>query len=240
MQAATMSLFTQFSMPTKILIFCHSDYPVLYFVYWAPIIQYMYSKCVVLFNIKSGSKWSETKLHSFIWIFWETLCNVNDALVTSSPVRKYRYSYSSHHIIAVGVKLHDLSFQKAASSEPLVGSSSYLPWYWILVWSSMLHHSDQHERPWGQGHRLGKKFVPMHDKTYNDLSNWRKITLLICSVWSESLLIACAFYSLWAIQTGKVETFSLIGMVYRLIFAGHIGLIVGFVVCWLINVKVFG
>ena len=47
----------------------------------------------------------------------------------------------------------------------------------------------------------------------------------------QDLLIACAFFSLWAIQTRMKENRCHTGWMYRLIrvFAGHIGLIIGFV-----------
>ena len=53
----------------------------------------------------------------------------------------------------------------------------------------------------------------------------------------QSLLIACAFYNLQAIQRGINENPCHTEWMYRLIsvFAGHTGLIVGFVVCWLIS-----
>ena len=62
-----------------------------------------------------------------------------------------------------------------------------------------------------------------------------QISLHICAVWLESSLIACAFYSLRAIQRGINKISCHTGWVYRLIcvFIGHIGLIVGFIVCWL-------
>ena len=58
-----------------------------------------------------------------------------------------------------------------------------------------------------------------------------QINLHIC----KSSLITCAFYSLWAIQRGLNESLYHTGWMYRLIwvFAGHTGLIVGFVVRWL-------
>ena len=57
-----------------------------------------------------------------------------------------------------------------------------------------------------------------------------QISLRIRAVWSESSLIACAFYSLQAIQRGTKENPCRTGWKYRLTFAGHTGLIVGFVV----------
>ena len=62
-----------------------------------------------------------------------------------------------------------------------------------------------------------------------------QISLPICTVWSESLLISCAFYSLPAIHRGMNKNLCHTGWMNRLIwvFAGHTGLIVGFVVCWL-------
>ena len=54
----------------------------------------------------------------------------------------------------------------------------------------------------------------------------------IRTVWSDSSLIACAFYSLQAIQRGINKKYCHTGWAYRLIwiFACHTGLIVGFVV----------
>ena len=51
----------------------------------------------------------------------------------------------------------------------------------------------------------------------------------------QSLLIACAFYSIWAIQRGIKENPCHTWWMHKLIwvFAGHTGLIVGFVVRWL-------
>ena len=53
---------------------------------------------------------------------------------------------------------------------------------------------------------------------------------------THTLLITCAFYSLQVIRTGIKEKPCHIVWMYRLIwiFAGHTGLIVGFVVRWLI------
>ena len=64
-----------------------------------------------------------------------------------------------------------------------------------------------------------------------------QISLCIRTVWSESLLIACAFYSLLAIQRGINKNPCHTGWMYWLIWvlAGHIGLI-GLVVHWLICV----
>ena len=64
-----------------------------------------------------------------------------------------------------------------------------------------------------------------------------QISLRIRAVWSESSLIACAFYSLHAIQRWMNENPCHTGWMYRLIwvFAGHTGLIVGFVMRWLIS-----
>ena len=65
-----------------------------------------------------------------------------------------------------------------------------------------------------------------------------QISLRIRAVSSESLLIADAFYSLRAIQRGMKlnDNICHTGWMYRLIwvFAGHTGLIVGFVMYWLI------
>ena len=57
----------------------------------------------------------------------------------------------------------------------------------------------------------------------------------ILTVWSESLLIACAFYSLQAIQRRINENPCHTGWIYKVIwvFTGHTGLIVGFVMRWL-------
>ena len=63
-----------------------------------------------------------------------------------------------------------------------------------------------------------------------------QIRLRIRAVWSESSLIAWAFYSLQVIQRGIHENSCKTGWIYRLIwvFAGHTGFIEGFVVRWLI------
>ena len=63
-----------------------------------------------------------------------------------------------------------------------------------------------------------------------------QISLRICAVWSESSLIPCAFYSLQAIQRGIKKNACPTGWMYRLtwVFDGHTGLIVGFVMRWLI------
>ena len=63
-----------------------------------------------------------------------------------------------------------------------------------------------------------------------------QISMRIRSVWSESLLIACDFYSLRAIQREINENPCHNRWISRLIwvFAGHTGLIVGLVVRWLI------
>ena len=106
---------------------------------------------------------------------------------------------------------------------------------------------------------INKKFIyePAHDKTYLRLVQPAKtqISLRICAGWSESSLvaqvffivgfvvrwlssslIACAFYSLKAIQRGINENSCHTLWVYRLIwgFARHTVLIVCFVVLWLI------
>ena len=62
-----------------------------------------------------------------------------------------------------------------------------------------------------------------------------QIRLRIRAVWSESSMIACAFYNLWAIQRGVNKNPCLTGKMYRLIwvFAGLTGLIVGFF-CFLV------
>ena len=57
-----------------------------------------------------------------------------------------------------------------------------------------------------------------------------QISLCIHAVWSESSLISCAIYSLREVLNNYPCH---IGWLYRLIFAGHTGLIVGFVMCWL-------
>ena len=82
------------------------------------------------------------------------------------------------------------------------------------------------------------RFEPAHEKTYNKTWYQRRLRSACASaVWSESSLIAWAFYSLQAIQRGINENPCHTGWMYRLIwvFAGHIGLIVGFVVRWLIS-----
>ena len=58
-----------------------------------------------------------------------------------------------------------------------------------------------------------------------------KISLRIRAVWSESSLITCAFYSFQALWRWINENSCHTGWMYRLIwvFAGHTGLIVGFV-----------
>ena len=63
-----------------------------------------------------------------------------------------------------------------------------------------------------------------------------QISLSICTVWSESLLIACTVFSHRTIQRGINENSCHAEWMYRLIwvFAGHTGLILGFVVSWLI------
>ena len=60
-----------------------------------------------------------------------------------------------------------------------------------------------------------------------------QISLHICTVWS--LLIACAFYSLWDNQRRINKSSCHTGWMYRLIwvFVGHKGQMVGFVVRWL-------
>ena len=70
-----------------------------------------------------------------------------------------------------------------------------------------------------------------------------QISLRIRADWSGSSLIACAFYNIQAIQRGMNEKPCRTGWMYRLIWdsAGHIGLVVGFVVRWLkFNCTVFG
>ena len=63
-----------------------------------------------------------------------------------------------------------------------------------------------------------------------------QVSLCICTVWSVSLLIVCAFYSLQTIQRGINENPCYTWLKYRLIWvlAGHTGLIVSFVMSWLI------
>ena len=63
-----------------------------------------------------------------------------------------------------------------------------------------------------------------------------QISLRSRAVWSESSLIAYAFYRLQIIQIGINKNPCHSGWIYRLIwvFAGHTGLIVGFAVHWLI------
>ena len=60
-----------------------------------------------------------------------------------------------------------------------------------------------------------------------------KINTPLHAVW-PSLKIACAFYSLQAIQRGMNENPCHTGLIWA--FAGHTGLIVGFVVHWLITI----
>ena len=66
-----------------------------------------------------------------------------------------------------------------------------------------------------------------------------QISLRIRAVWSESSLIACAFYSLQAFRGGMNGNPFHTGWTYRLIwvFGGHTGLIVSFIVRWLINIR---
>ena len=77
---------------------------------------------------------------------------------------------------------------------------------------------------------------PVHDKTY--------MYNMTCATSNDSdqptqsdqsSLITYALYNLWAIQRGINENPSHTGWMYRLIwvFAGHTGLIVGFVEGWL-------
>ena len=63
-----------------------------------------------------------------------------------------------------------------------------------------------------------------------------QISLRIRAAWSESSLIACAFYSIQAVQRGIKENPCHSGLMYRLIriLAGLTGLNVGFVERWLI------
>ena len=63
-----------------------------------------------------------------------------------------------------------------------------------------------------------------------------QISLCICTVWSESSLFTCAFYSFWDIQRGINKNPCHTGWLYRLIlvFSGHTGLNVGFVLYKLI------
>ena len=79
---------------------------------------------------------------------------------------------------------------------------------------------------------------PAHGKTYNKRlvrPAKTQIRLRIRAVWSESSLIACAFYSLQAIQKWISKNHCLTGWMYWLIwvFAGYTGLVVGLVVCLL-------
>ena len=62
------------------------------------------------------------------------------------------------------------------------------------------------------------------------------------AVWSESSLIACAFFSLQAIKRGINENPCHTGWMYRLNwdFAGHTGLIVGFVLRFSYNTFIIG
>ena len=58
-----------------------------------------------------------------------------------------------------------------------------------------------------------------------------QISLRLRASWSESSLITCTLYNLWAIQRGIHENPCHTGWMFRLIwvFAGHTGLFVGFV-----------
>ena len=58
-----------------------------------------------------------------------------------------------------------------------------------------------------------------------------QISLRLRASWSESSLITCTLYNLWAIQRGINENPCHTGWMFRLIwvFAGHTGLFVGFV-----------
>ena len=78
-----------------------------------------------------------------------------------------------------------------------------------------------------------KKYVVFSNKPVDNKSFSK--TCETRAVWSESLLIACAFCSLRAIQRGMNENPYYSGWMYRLIwvFAGHRDLIVGFVTHWL-------
>ena len=58
------------------------------------------------------------------------------------------------------------------------------------------------------------EYEPAHNKTYNN--QWTHISLCIPAVWLESLLIASAFCSLWAIQRGISENPCHTGRIYRL------------------------
>ena len=62
-----------------------------------------------------------------------------------------------------------------------------------------------------------------------------QISLRIRTAWSKSSLITCAFHSLWTTERGIQENPCHTLWMYRLIwgFAGHSGLIVGFVVRWI-------
>ena len=77
-------------------------------------------------------------------------------------------------------------------------------------------------------------YEPAHDKT-TVRRVWpakTQISVRICAGWSECSLIACTFYSLQAIKRGMNENPFDTRWTYMLIwiFAGHTGLIVGFVV----------
>ena len=65
-----------------------------------------------------------------------------------------------------------------------------------------------------------------------------QISLRIRAVWS--VFANRAFYSLWAVQREINDNTYCTGWMYRLIFifVGHLGLILGFVVRWLICLRV--
>ena len=75
---------------------------------------------------------------------------------------------------------------------------------------------------------------PAHNKTYSKTCATSEDSDQHTRNLIRIFAIACAFYSIQAIQRKINETPCHIGFVYRLIwvFAGHTGLIVGFVVRW--------
>ena len=97
--------------------------------------------------------------------------------------------------------------------------------------------------PWGKGLTFSKRAKNSHLSQCTTKPTIRlmlpvktQISLHIHTVWSESLLIACVFYSLRAIQRGIKENPCHTGWMYRLtlFFAGYKGRIVGFVMHLLI------
>ena len=105
-------------------------------------------------------------------------------------------------------------------------------------WSTavMLCYSDYQTISSDLGITILKTFEPAHNKTY-DLCDQRRLrSACTCVQSDQSSLIACAFYSLQAIQREINESPCPTGLIHRLIwvFAGHTGFTVGFVMRWLI------